>query len=118
MPWRLEAAAGQRINISLIDFAARSAADRNRPASRDVGHGDVISSGSCQRQYGYVVEKWNKKNVSLCAEGGAELRQSAVYTSHTNSLDIVLVVAHSQQTDASNYNFLIRVRRWACFNEL
>jgi len=93
-PWRVEAAAGQRINISLIDFAADD-------VSRDVGR-DVTN---CRRQYGFVVEKWNKKNVSLCAEGAAERRQSAVYTSDTNSLDILLTPTHRNHT-----NFLIKLQ--------
>ena len=78
-PWRLEAAAGQRINISLLDFTAAmfmSAAEaEKRPRDRV----------TC-RQYGYVLEKWNKRNVSVCA---AELRQSHVYISHSNNVDIV-----------------------------
>ena len=93
-PWRVEAAAGQRINISLIDFAADD-------VSRDVGR-DVTN---CRRQYGFVVEKWNKNNVSLCAEGAAERRQSAVYTSDTNSLDILLTATHRNHT-----NFLVKLQ--------
>ena len=69
--------------------------------SRDVGR-DVTK---CRRQYGFVVEKWNKKNVSLCAEGAAERRQSAVYTSDTNSLDILLTATHRNHT-----NFLIKLQ--------
>ena len=75
-PWRLEAAAGQLINISLLDFTAAmsmSAAEK-RPRDRV----------TC-RQYGYVLEKWNKRNVSVC---GAELRQSHVYISHSNNVQI------------------------------
>ena len=94
-PWRVEAAAGQRINISLIDFAAAD------DVSRDVGR-DVTN---CRRQYGFVVEKWNKKNVSLCAEGAAERRQSTVYTSDTNSLDILLTPTHRNHT-----NFLVKLQ--------
>ena len=91
-PWRLEAPVGQRINISLLDFTGT-------PRDRDV---------TC-RQYGYVVEKSNKKNVSICAAatvGGVNLqRESAVYTSDTNSVDIVLVTG----TNADNYNFLVKL---------
>jgi len=74
-PWRLEAAAGQRINISLLDFTATSMSAADRPRDR----------ATC-RQYGYVLEKLNKRNVSVC---GAELRQSHVYISHSNNLQVV-----------------------------
>ena len=77
-PWRLEAAAGQRINISLLDFTAVSMSAAHR--ARD--------HVTC-RQYGYVLEKWNKRNVSVCAGGGAELRQSHVHISHSNNVHIV-----------------------------
>jgi len=89
-PWRLEAAAGQRINISLLDFTAMSmSADRPR---------DRVTC----RQYGYVLEKWNKRNVSVCGGGGAQLRQSHVLVSHSNNLQIV-------QTPNSEQSFLIKV---------
>jgi len=35
------------------------------------------------------LEKLNKRNVSVCGGGGAELRQSHVYISHSNNLQIV-----------------------------
>ena len=76
-PWRLEAAAGQRINISLLDFTAMSMSAADRPRDRV----------TC-RQYGYVLEKLNKRNVSVCGGGGAQLRQSHVLISHSNYLQI------------------------------
>jgi len=86
-PWRLEAAAGQRINISLLDFT-----DMDRPRDRV----------TC-RQYGYVLEKMNRRNVSVCGGGGAHLRQSHVYMSDSNSVEIVLM-----QTADNQANFLIK----------
>ena len=89
-PWRLEAAAGQRINISLLDFTDRRLRDRV----------------TC-RQYGYVLEKSNKRNVSVCGGGGAELRQSHVYISDTNNVEIVTT---PPRLALENENvFLIRV---------
>jgi len=73
-PWRLEAAVGQRINISLLDFTAMSMSAADRPRDRV----------TC-RQYGYVLEKLNKRNVSVCGGGGAQLRQSHVLISHTQT---------------------------------
>ena len=90
-PWRLEAAAGQRINISLLDFTAM-----DRPRDRV----------TC-RQYGYVLEKLNKRNVSVCGEGGAELRQSHVYMSDSNKVEIVQTPISRSTSDERS--FLLRV---------
>jgi len=38
------------------------------------------------RQYGYVLDKSNKRNVSVCGGGG---RQSHVYISHANTVNVV-----------------------------
>ena len=92
-PWRLEAPVGQRINISLLDFSNPAHAPRDR---RDVT--------ACRQQYGYVLDKSNKKNVSMCAGGGAELRQSAVYQSNSHSLQIVV-----NNQLIPNSNFLVKV---------
>jgi hypothetical protein len=96
-PWRLEAPAGQRINISLLDFTGSVGA-----AARE-GHGAMC------RTYGYLVEKSNKKNVSICGatsiDGTKLQRESAVYMSEVNSVDIVLVTGVS----VNNSNFLLRI---------
>jgi len=98
-PWHLEAAAGQRINISLLDFTAMSMSDR--PAER--------VEVTC-RQYGYVLEKWNKRNVSVCAGGRALLRHSHVYVSDSNNVDIVQIASDGAQS------FLIRLEGKLFFN--
>ena len=90
-PWRLEAVAGQRINISLLDFTVMSMSAADRPRDRV----------TC-RQYGYVLEKLNKRNMSVCGGGGAQLRQSHVLISHSNYLHIV----HTPNIEQS---FLIKV---------
>jgi hypothetical protein len=93
-PWRLQAPPGQRINISLLDFSGSV----SLPQDRDV---------AC-RQYGYIVDKSNKKNVSLCGvnspDGDKLQREIEVFTSFSNSLEIVLVTGRSE-----NYNFLVRL---------
>ena len=98
-PWRLEAPDGQRINVSLIDFAAGPSSTTQ---ARDV---------TC-RQYGYVVEKSSKKNVSICSTiageratgGGAMIeRERSVYTSDASAVSIVLTTSTSDV-----HNFLIR----------
>ena len=98
-PWRLEAAAGQRINISLLDFT-----DMDRP--RDTRPRDRVTC----RQYGYVLEKSNRRNVPVCGGGGAELRQSHVYVSDSNNVEIVLI----QLGDSQQVNFLIKAHGESC----
>ena len=89
-PWRLEAAAGQRINISLLDFTA----------SEDTPRDQV----TCTRQYGYVLEKWNKRNVSVCAR---RERQTHLLVSHSNNLQIVQM--SSPATDDQLIHYLLRI---------
>ena len=91
-PLRLEAVAGQRVNISLLDFTATVSTSRDRVTCR---------------QYGYVLEKLNKRNVSVCAGGGAQLRQSHVLLSQSNNLHIVLTP--SRPTSDNEQNFLVKV---------
>ena len=94
-PWHLESPAGQRIIIKLYDFTGST----NVPRARDV---------TCH-QYGYVAEKPNKRNMSICAtteEGGVTpQRESTVYTSDSSSVDVVLVAG----TNKDNHSFLIQV---------
>jgi len=87
-PWRLEAAAGQRINISLLDFTAD-----DRPRDRV----------TCTRKYGYVLEKWNKRNAYVCAGHG---RQTHLLVSQSNNLQIVQTPSSSQSLEE---NYLISI---------
>ena len=95
-PWRLEAAAGQRINISLLDFTAMSMSATDRPRDRV----------TC-RQYGYVLETMNKRNVSVCGGGGAELRQSHVYMSYSNN--VAIVQTRNRPTSENKQSFMVKV---------
>ena len=104
-PWMLEAPAGQRINISLLDFTA--AARLTSHDTRSTSHAITTSSssGSCvdeKHQYGYIIDKSsvNKKNVSVCHTRSN--RQTHVYLSTSNILRLVLTNDHSD-------NFLLRV---------
>jgi len=106
-PWMLEAPAGQRINISLLDFTA-AARVTSQHLTRSTSH--VItttssSSGSCvdeKHQYGYIIDKSsvNKKNVSVCH--ARSTRQTHVYLSTANTARLVL-------TNNASANFLLRV---------
>ena len=101
-PWMLEAPAGQRINISLLDFtaAARLTSQHlTRSTSHIITSSSSSSSGSCvdeKHQYGYIIDKSsvNKNNVSLCH--ARSNRQTHVYLSTSNVLEIVLT---SQKLD-------------------
>jgi hypothetical protein len=91
-PWRLEAPAGQQINISLLDFTSTSR-----------GGDETVS----RHQYGFVVEKSSKKNVSINSAGAATKlhRESAVYESDANEVNIVLATG----TEQRNHSFLIKL---------
>jgi len=109
-PWMLEAPAGQRINISLLDFT-----DAARPTSqhltRSSSHlitssSSSSSSGSCvdeRHQYGYIIDKSsvNNKNVSVCR--AQSNRQSHVYLSSSNTLQVVF-------SNDESVNFLLKIQ--------
>jgi len=94
----LEAPAGQRINISLLDFTA-AARLTSQHLTRSTSHiitsssSSSSSSGSCvdeKHQYGYIIDKSsvNKKNVSVCHARSD--RQTHVYLSTSNTLQLIL----------------------------
>ena len=107
-PWMLEVLAGQRINISLLDFtaAARLTSQHlTRSTSHVITSSSSSSSGSCvdeKHQYGYIIDKSsvNKKNVSVCH--ARSTRQTHVYLSTANTAQLVL-------TNNASDNFLLKV---------
>jgi len=108
-PWMLEAPAGQRINISLLDFTAvarLTSQHLTRSTSHIITSSSSSSSGSCvdeNHQYGYIIDKSsvNKKNVSVCH--ARSNRQTHVYLSTSNVLQIVL-------TNDQSANFLLKIK--------
>jgi hypothetical protein len=96
-PWRLEAPSGQRINIGLLDFTGSGNLSRDLEVGR--------------RQYGYITEAFNKRNVSIYAvnngprSGFKVQRESALLMSQTNNVNIVMVSG----TNNDNHNFLIKI---------
>ena len=107
-PWMLEAPAGQRINVSLLDFtaAARLTSQHlTRSTSHIITTSSSSSSGSCvdeNHQYGYIIDKSsvNKKNVSVCH--ARFNRQTHVYLSTSNTLQLVL-------NNDQDVNYLLKV---------
>jgi len=105
-PWMLEAPAGQRINISLLDFTAAArwtSQQLTRSTSHVITSSSSSSSGSCvdeKHQYGYIIDKlsMNKKNVSVCH--ARSNRQAHIYLSTSNTAKLVLTTKE---------NYLIRI---------
>ena len=95
-PWILEAPVGQRINVSLLDFTAAILSERSRDERRE-------SAGDVCLQYGFIVDKSARKNISIC--GRTPQREQVLYLSKTNTLKIVL--ASSDET-GNKLNVLLR----------
>jgi len=102
-PWQLEAPAGQRITVSVLDFARPSTA-RDEPAE----------TGCRGRVYAFLVDKAQKTNVSVCqiTSAGApsvDVQPSssegrAALSTSSNSAELFVVT-----DDQLANNFLIRV---------
>jgi len=102
-PWLLEAQTGQQVNISLLDFSGhgqRTQLDKRGLVSDDCGPAHV--------QYGYIVDKTNKKNVSVCSTA-AQQRHKHVYQSAGNVVEVILT---RQVIEDENIlpNFLLAVQ--------
>jgi len=83
-PWLLEAQTGQKVNISLLDFSGhgrRTQLDTRGLVSDDCSPAHV--------QYGYIVDKSNKNNVSICSTA-AQQKHKHVYQSNGNMVEVVL----------------------------
>jgi len=97
-PWLLEAQTGQQVNISLLDF---------------IGHGrrtQLDTHDDCSPahvQYGYIVDKTNKNNVSICSTD-AQQRHKHLYQSTGNLVEIVLNPHQTANEDGDTpQNFLL-----------
>jgi len=99
-PWLLEAQTGQQVNISLLDFSGhgqRTQLDTRGLVSDDCGPAHV--------QYGYIVDKINKNNVSICSTT-AQQRHQHVYQSAGNVIEIILTRQVTEDENALP-NFLL-----------
>jgi len=110
-PWQLEAPAGQRITVSVLDFAP------GRPPRSSDGPSHRRCTG---RVYGFLVDKTQKTNVSVCettsagalsgdtlqgeAQSSFNEGQAAIIATSSNSAEL-LVVRDEQLAN----NFLVRV---------
>ena len=102
-PWLLEAQTGQQVNISLLDFSGhgqRTQLDTRGLVSDECGSGRV--------QYGYVVDKSSKNNVSVCSTA-VQQRHKHVYISSGNSVEIFLPqkIITATEDDETPVNYLL-----------
>ena len=93
-PWRIEAAPGQVIRISLIDF---SALEREADVTMDY----------CHPRYAHIVEADLGVNKSVC---GTSARQTVVYTSTSNVVEVHMAAAEARMR-SKDHRFMIH---YAC----
>jgi len=99
-PWLLEAQTGQLVNISLLDFSGRGR--RTQLDTRGLVSDDCSPA---HVQYGYIVDKTSKNNVSICSTD-AQQRHKHVYQSNGNLVEVVLNPQQPANED-SPQNFLL-----------
>jgi len=86
-PWKIEAKAGQTVEISLLDFKALS-----RSRSQSIA--------TCSDTYGYIVEKTLNINHTIC---GQQKREHVIYRSKTNKVEIYV-------TSKKQANFILKYK--------
>jgi len=96
-PWLLEAQTGQQVNISLLDFSGHGR--RTQLDTRD-------DCSPAHVQYGYIVDKTNKNNVSICSTD-AQHRHKHLYQSTGNLVEIVVTDDELTGDESSPSNFLL-----------
>jgi len=96
-PWLLEAPLGQQISISLFDFGSQD---------RAVLRNEHQTTFNCL-QLGYIVDKFIKKNVSICGGAGQE-RSTVLYRSASNVVEIVLNAGDKRDNMEHYGMFLLR----------
>ena len=79
--WTIQAQPGQTINISLIDFEWQPQDDKQ----------DVKSHKVKARRYGYLLDKFSGKNISVT---GNSTRERHLLVSNGSSVHLVLNVTH------------------------
>ena len=82
-PWLIQARPGQRINLTLIDFAWTNG-----------------SVSGCSQRYGYILDTESDDVINIC--GGMQ-RKRALYLSSGYSLQVVL-----DENSAKKFQFLIQ----------
>ena len=91
-PWRVLLPRGQRINVTLLDFAT---------PLEDNSYGSLVQPAShpCY-QYAIITEKTSTtRNTRIC---GGQLRERPIYESRTNSIEIRIITRNNVETDRIN----------------
>jgi len=102
-PWRIELQAGQRINITLIDFTPPTLLNGTGSAVLNATGSDNTNTTegihSCN-QYAILTEKDpGTQHVRIC---GGNRRERNVYTSKTNILEIRIGTKKNEDTNKKN----------------
>ena len=100
-PWRLEALVGQRIRVSVLDFA-----DYDDDATT-LKSSSPVDVEDCRRQFGYILDRPARKNISVC---GVKERTRPMHDSKANVLELILA-EHS----AESFNYLLRFEGFNLF---
>ena len=107
-PWVVEVFAGQKVNISLLDFTA-VASSESKITKRDAFVGP---NRRCKRPYGYIVDKSAKKNVTIC--GDSNSRESQIIVTSSNIAEVVLINDPDKNLES---RFILRFEGWSsCLN--
>ena len=75
-PWIIEAPLGQNINVNLLDL------------SYETGASEVNEQSLNCHQYGYIIDRSSKNNISLC--GLNHERKKMIYKSSSNVIEVVM----------------------------
>lgn len=92
-PWIVEAAEGQKIKITLIDFHASDHV--LSPMTKDCF------------SYGFIVEKPSKGNVSICSRGAK--REEELHLSSGSRIEIFLTTSAQKKSSDNGSKFIIKI---------
>jgi len=119
-PWLLEAPTGQKIHLSVLDFSPMvvssvATVSRLHESTRVPTINSRLSGDRCvdqhrKREYGFIVDKpatGNKRNISICVAATGSQRLTNVYTSSSNTVELVLM-STDQYLASHSLNFLLR----------
>lgn len=100
-PWTIEAPIGQKIRITLLDFSASKSGEMEGQLKQPC------------HSYGVIVDKGNKRNVSIC--GGGAHRERELYTSTGNLMEIVFNTEGLKKNATGARKFMLRIEGM-CFS--
>lgn len=90
-PWTVEAPAGQKIRISLLDFS--------------ISHSSQFCSS-----YGVIRDKSRRHNVSIC--GGDGQREKEAHISTGDGVEIYLNQEDQKKSNGSGKQFILKLEGW------